>query len=155
MITIQYDTARITCTEANAAKYRAIVDSGKPRKWKMPSSTPVKRDYPVFTPGMSTAEYVRIFNRQFEGAQVRVQHDCPRYHMPAPMLDATQPEALEELDPDYVEQAPAPKRKAATAAQLRKALENIAAVEPMATANTHDLWLAIGEMRRIAEGALK
>lgn len=122
MLTIQYDTARITCTEANAAKYRAIVDSGKPRKWKI---TPVKRDYPVFTPGMSTAEYVRQFNRQFDGVQIKVQHDCPRYHMPAPMLDATQPEVLEELDPDYVEQAPAPKRKAATAAQLRKALEEL------------------------------
>lgn len=123
MITIHYDTARVTCTEANAAKYRAIVDSGKPRKWKMPSSTPVRREYPVFTPGMTTADYVKLFNRQFDGAQVKVQHDCPRYHMPAPMLDATQPEVLEELDPDYVEQAPAPKRKAATTAQLRKACE--------------------------------
>ena len=155
MITFTHATTRYTVTEANAAKVRAQLDSGKPRKWKMPSSTPVRRDYPIFTPGMSTADYVKLFNRQFEGAQVRVQHDCPRYHMPAPMLDATQPEVLEEIDPDYVAQTPAPKRKAATAAQLRKALENILAIQPAHTANAHDLWLAIGEARRIAEGALK
>lgn len=157
MLTIQYDTAKITCTEANAAKYRAIVDSGKFPKTKQKidrKHDALRRDYPDFRLGMSTAEYVSRYaslnNRLYLGTWAHTHADRA-----APMLDATQPEVLEELDPDYVEQAPAPKRKAATAAQLRKALENIAAVEPMATANTHDLWLAIGEMRRIAEGALK
>lgn len=121
MITLHHETTRITCTEANAAKYRAMIDSGKFPKIKSPQSTPVKRDYPAFVPGMSTAEYVRQFNGQFVGVQVKVQHDCPRYHMPAPMLDATQPEVLEEIDPDYIEPVTQPKRKAPTAAQYRKA----------------------------------
>lgn len=124
MITIKHNSTTYTVTEANAAKYRAMIDSGKLPKIKSPQSTPVKRDYPAFVPGMSTAEYVRQFNRQFDGVQVKVQHDCPRYHMPAPMLDATQPEVLEEIDPDYIEPVTQAKRKAPTAAQYRKACQD-------------------------------
>ena len=155
MITIQHGTTRYTVTEANAARYRAMIDSGKLPKIKSPQNTPIRRDYPAFVPGMSTSDYVHLFNRQFDGVQVRVQHDCPRYHMPAPMLDAQWPEVVEEIDPDYVAPPPATKTRKATPVQLRKALENIAAIEPMATANVHDLWLAIGEMRKIAAEALK
>jgi hypothetical protein len=155
MITIQHGTTRYTVTEAHAARYRAMIDSGKLPKIKSPQSTPIWRDYPAFVPGMSTSDYVHLFNRQFDGQQVRIQHDCPNYHKTAPMLDAQWPEVVETPDPDYVEPPPATKARKATPAQLRKALENIAAIEPMATANVHDLWLAIGEIRRIAEGALK
>lgn len=123
MITIKHNSTVYTVTEANAAKVRAILDSGKLPKIKSPQSTPIRRDYPVFMPGMSTADYVAAFNRQFDGQQVRVQHDCPRYHMPAPMLDPTQPEVVEEIDPDYVEPVRVEKRKAPTAAQYRKACQ--------------------------------
>ena len=153
MIQFTHSTTRYSVTEANAPRIRAALE--KPYRHKFIGLSPVKYAYPIFTPGMTTADYVKIFNSQFDGIRVTLDHDCPNYHAPAPMLDATQPEVVEEIDPDYVEQAPAPKRKAATAAQLRKALENIAAIKPMATANTHDLWLAIGEIHRIAEGALQ
>ena len=89
---LSYPATRYIVTEANAAKVRAILDSGKLPKIKSPSSTPVRRDYPAFMPGMSTSDYVHLFNRQFDGQQVKIQHDCPRYHMPAPMLDATEPD---------------------------------------------------------------
>ena len=124
MITIKHNSTTYTVTEANAAKVRAILDSGKFPKIKSPQSTPVRRDYPAFVPGMSTAEYVRQFNRQFEGAQVKVQHDCPRYHMPAPMIDATIPEVVEEIDPDWVQPVTQVKRKAPSAAQYRKACQD-------------------------------
>lgn len=123
MIQFTHATTRYSVTEANAPRIRAALE--KPYRHKFIGLTAPRYDYPVFTPGMSTADYVAAFNRQFDNVRVKVQHDCVRYHMPAPMLDATQPEVLEELDPDYVEQAPAPKRKAATAAQLRKALEEL------------------------------
>lgn len=153
MIEFTHATARFTVKPENAGRYRGLLE--KPKKHKFVGLSPVKYAYPIFTPGMTTADYVKLFNGQFDGTRVTLGHDCPNYHLPAPMLDATQPEVLEEANPDYVEQAPAPKRKTATTAQLRKALENIVAIKPMATANTHDLWLAIGEIHRIAEGTLK
>ena len=136
MIQFTHATTRYSVTEANAPRIRAALE--KPYRHKFIGLTAPRYEYPVFTPGMSTADYVAAFNRQFDNVRVKVQHDCVRYHMPAPMLDATQPEVLEELDPDYVEQAPAPKRKAATAAQLRAAaLELIQTLEGMAVHPSH------------------
>lgn len=158
MLTLQLKTTRLTVTEANAAKYRTIVDSGKLPRIKMPNSTPIRRGYPAFMPGMTTADYVAAFNRQFDGVQIRVQHDCPRYHMAAPMLDATQPEVLEELDPYYVEQPVAVKASKARrpgAPELRLALSCILDVEPDPEASVHDLWLALGEIRKIAKHMLE
>jgi hypothetical protein len=44
------------------------------------------------------------------------------------MYDATAPEVLEELDPDYVPPAYTPKAKAATAAQLKARIEALEGV---------------------------
>ena len=140
MITFTHATTRYTVTEANAAKVRAQLDSGKPPKFKRSTDAKhdsMRREYPVFTPGMSTADYVSRFaslnNRLYLSAWAHTHADRA-----APMLDATQPEVLEEIDPDYVEQAPAPKRKAATAAQLRAAaLELIQTLEGMAVHPSH------------------
>lgn len=152
MIQFTHETTRYTVKPETALKLRALLD--KPKKHKFIGLTPVKRDYPVFYQGMSTSDYVSLFNRQFDGVQHKITHECPRYHMPAPMLDGSIPECVEDVNPDYVEPVSTFKRKPATATQLRKALENIAAIEPATTANTHDLWLAIGEMQRIAKGVL-
>lgn len=156
MITITHGSIRYTVTQANAAKVRAIIDSGKFPKVKSPQSTPIRRDYPAFTPGMTTAHYVAAFNRQFDGVQIKVQHDCPRYHMPAPMLDATQPEVLEEIDPDYVEQPRQVKvvKRRPGVPELRLALSCILDVQPSPDAGVHDLWLALGEIRRLAQHML-
>jgi hypothetical protein len=102
MIEFTHATTRYTVQPENAQAYRAAL--GKPAKHKPValSSFNLKRSYPNFFPGMSTADYVRVFNAQFDGMQHPIKHDCPNYHAPAPMLDPTQPEVLEELDPDYV-----------------------------------------------------
>jgi len=123
MINIQYETARISCTEANAPIYRAIIDSGKPRKFKKSIDRKhdnLRRDYPTFVPGMTTGEYLKQYeelNSRLHLTPVEFTHA----NRAAPMLDPTVPEVSEDLDPDYVPvQA---KRKPATAAQLRKACQ--------------------------------
>lgn len=153
MIEFTHATAKFTVKPENASKYRDLLE--KPKKHKFVGLSPVKYAYPIFTPGMTTAEYVAAFNRQFDGIRVKLDHDCPNYHAPAPMLDATQPEVLEEANPDYVEQAPAPKRKTATAAQLRVArLEGllrraVAWVDEYHASETEPAWVdeARGELQ--------
>lgn len=97
MITFEHHGITVKCKPENAAAYRAAMD--KPPKARTVAE---KRGYPIFVAGMSTASYVSQFNGQFDGSQHKIKHDCPNYYNPAPMLDATTPEVLEELDPDYV-----------------------------------------------------
>jgi hypothetical protein len=102
MIEFTHATTRYTVKPENAQEYRGAL--GKPAKHKPValSSKNLARSYPKFFPGMSTADYVRVFNVQFDGMQHPIKHDCANYYETAPMLDPTQPEVLEELDPDYV-----------------------------------------------------
>lgn len=124
MIKLQHETTKYIVTETNAGKYRKIFDSGKFPKIKSPQKTPIRRDYPVFYAGMTTSEYVHLFNRQFDAIHVKLQHGCENYYKPAPMLDATFPEVVEDFDPDYMEPVRATKsKKTATTAQLRKACQ--------------------------------
>jgi hypothetical protein len=104
MITFEHHGITVKCKPENAMQYRAAMD--KPPKAKTVSE---KRGYPIFKQGMSTADYVSQFNRQFDGSQHKVAHDCPNYYNPAPILDASVPEVWEELDPDYVPTAKARK----------------------------------------------
>lgn len=122
MITIKHENTQYTVTEANAPKYRAIFDSGKWPKVKSPQNTPIKRDYPAFMPGMSTSDYVAMFNRMNDRVFLRdISHGCANYYKPAPMLDPTFPEVVQELDPDYIEPVKQAKIKAPSAAQYRRA----------------------------------
>ena len=157
MLTLTYDTTRITCTEANAPKYRAIIDSGKMPKIKKERGGSHLRDYPVFTAGMSTADYLSRYSELNE--RLLLSGSVFSFvNRAAPMLDPTIPEALEEADPDYIEPYKPAKHakpsKHATVASLRRSLELILAIDPMQTAGTHDLWLALSEVRRIAGAAL-
>lgn len=155
MITITHGTTRYTVTEANAQAYRAAIEKG-PGKHKPEALKPVRYDYPVFLPGMTTADYVQAFTRQFDSTRVRLTHECPNYYKPAPMLDATRPEVLEEIDPDFVQQpvhAKVAKRRPGTP-ELRLALSCILDVQPSPDAGVQDLWLAIGEIRRLAQHML-
>ena len=104
MITFEHHGITVKCKPENAMQYRAAMD--KPPKAKTVSE---KRGYPIFKQGMSTADYVSQFNRQFDGSQHKVAHDCPNYYNPAPMLDASVPEVWEEVDPDWVATAKAHK----------------------------------------------
>jgi hypothetical protein len=101
MITFEHHGIKVKCKPENAMQYRAAMD--KPPKAKTVSE---KRGYPIFVAGMSTSDYVSQFNRQFDGSQHKIKHDCPNYYKPAPMLDASVPEVLEELDPDWTPLAP-------------------------------------------------
>jgi hypothetical protein len=98
MITLDYKTTRITCTEANAPKYRALIDAGKPPKFKKATDRKhdsTRRDYPEFYAGMGTAEYISKYqslnNRLYLSAAQFTHADRA-----ASMLDYTQPEVLEE-----------------------------------------------------------
>jgi hypothetical protein len=104
MIEFTHHGIKVKCKPENAMQYRAAMD--KPPKIKTVSE---KRGYPIFVAGMSTSDYVSQFNRQFDGSQHKIKHDCPNYYNPAPMLDVTAPEVLEEIDPDYVPTAKARK----------------------------------------------
>lgn len=146
MIDFNFETARFHVTEANAPKYRAMLDSGKPRKFSRGSDASLKRFYPDFKPNMTTADYVTQFVRLNDAIKLaRLDHGCSNYHEPAPMLDPTYPEVTEEIDPDYVE--PIKSRKLTPANRLKMILD----VKPDANATAADLWLAIGEIRRIAK----
>lgn len=100
MITIQHQSTRYTVTPENAVRIRATLDKGSP-KHKFIGHTPAKYFYPVFTPGMTTSEYVRIF-RENNGHRVPLEHECANYYSPAAMLDPSTPAVIEETNPDYI-----------------------------------------------------
>jgi hypothetical protein len=102
MVDFTHTNTRFTVLPQNAQAYREALDKPTKHKFLALSSFNLKRSYPKFFPGMSTADYVRVFNVQFDGMQHPIKHDCANYYETAPMLDAAQPEVLEELDPDYV-----------------------------------------------------
>ena len=122
MIEFTHETTRYKVKPENAQRFRAAL--AKPKKYTCEAFKAVKRGYPVFVAGMSTADYVRQFNGQFEGAQHKVNHNCANFYKPAPMLDATQPEVWEEVDAGYIEPVKAKKLTAKQAmTQALKALE--------------------------------
>jgi hypothetical protein len=123
MIEFTHETTRYKVKPENAQRIRAAL--AKPKKYTCEAHKAVKRGYPVFVAGMSTSDYVRQFNGQFDGAQHKVNHDCPNFYKPAPMLDATQPEVWEEVDDSYVEPVKAKKLTAKQAiTQALEALKN-------------------------------
>jgi hypothetical protein len=120
MIEFTHETTRYKVKPENAQKIRALL--AKPKKHTCQAFKPVKRGYPVFVAGMSTADYVRQFNNQFENMYVKLAHDCPNYDRPAPMLDATQPEVWEDVDEHYIEDIK-PVKKLTTRAALVALIE--------------------------------
>jgi hypothetical protein len=128
MITIKHNSTTYTVTEANAPKIRAILDSGKLPRPKIKidrQHDATRRDYPAFYPGMTTAEYVALFQGLNSRSRLKLTtHEFTHADRAAPMLDATYPEVTQELDPDYVESVRTEKRKTPTVAQLRKACQD-------------------------------
>ena len=103
MIEFTHATTRYKCNPENAQAIRDALAKPKKHKPVALSSVNLKRSYPAFEQGMSTAEYVA----QFNGLNSRllhhgIEHGCPNYHKPAPMLDASIPECVEDENPDYV-----------------------------------------------------
>jgi hypothetical protein len=144
MIEFKIESTRYTVKPENAQAYRAALDKPTKHKFLALSSFNLKRSYPNFFPGMSTADYVRVFNVQFDGMQHPIKHDCPNYHAPAPMLDPTQPEVLEELDPDYI-YTPT-KAKKQTVASLKAAIAQ--ALEALKQGDTDTAQCVLNEAMR-------
>jgi hypothetical protein len=105
MITITHGKAALTVQPQNAEQTRellALIDKSKGRKGrKLPKDkghakhNSMARLYPVFTPGMATSEYVKLYalqNDRIHLAKVDYEHA----DRPAPMLDPSIPE-VEEL----------------------------------------------------------
>jgi hypothetical protein len=120
MINFIHHGITVKCKPENAMQYRAAMD--KPPKAK---ATNEKRDYPKWTPAMTTADYLQAYIRLNDRRRMlECGHTCANYHGTATLYDGAFPEVLEELDPDY-EYTPTIKPKAATAAQLRAALAGL------------------------------
>jgi hypothetical protein len=117
MITFTHDTTRFTVKPENAQEYRRLAAKPPALKRKIDRNhDATRRDYPKFYAGMTTADYVI----QYAGLNSRLLLKGEGFTFAdrvAPMLDATQPEVLEELDADYV-YAPT-KAKKATVASLK------------------------------------
>lgn len=125
MINFTHESTRYTVKPENAQAIRNTLAKPKKHKPEALSSVNLKRDYPIFEIGMSTADYVSLFN----GLNSRlmhhsIKHGCPNYHKPAPMLDASIPECVEDENPDYVPEflSASVKPKKATAATLRASI---------------------------------
>jgi hypothetical protein len=118
MITFEHHGITVKCKPENAMKYRVAMD--KPPKAKAVSE---KRDYPKWSPAMTTADYLHAYIKLNDRRRMlECGHTCTNYHDTPAMYDGAAPEVLEELDADYV---PTIKPKAATAAQLRAALAGL------------------------------
>ena len=127
MIEFTYTTTRYTVKPENAQEYRRL--AAKPPKIKCKvdaKNDSMKRGYPEFYAGMTTADYVS----QYASLNSRLLLKGEGFTFAdraAPMLDATQPEVLEELDPDY-EYTPTMAKKQTVAslkAAIVQALESI------------------------------
>jgi len=124
MIEFTHETTRYKVKPENAQAIRNL--AAKPPKIKIKvdaKHNSMKRDYPEFYDGMTTEDYLS----QYASLNNRLLLSPWKYNFDlraAPMLDATQPEVLEEVDADYIEPVKAKKLTAKQAmAQALKALE--------------------------------
>jgi hypothetical protein len=98
MITFEHHGITVKCKPENAAAYRAAMD--KPPKAKAVNE---KRDYPKWSPAMTTADYLQAYIRLNDRRRMlECGHTCANYDQAPTMYDGSTPEVLEELDADYV-----------------------------------------------------
>jgi hypothetical protein len=119
MIEFTHKTTQYRLKPENAQAYRAALDKPKKHKPEALSSVNLRRDYPIFEPGMKTADYLALYGA-LNSRLFLTTLEYAHADRAAPMLDPTQPEVLEELDPDYTPTTTATKRQ--TAADLRKVI---------------------------------
>ena len=109
MITFEHHGITVKCKPERAMQYRAAMD--KPPKIKVKvdrQHDSMRRDFPAFHAGMETADYLSRYaslNNRLLLSAWKFDH----VDRLAPTLDATTPEVLEELDPDWVPTAKARK----------------------------------------------
>ena len=118
-IEFTHATTRYTVKPENAQEYRKLAAKPPAIKRKVDAKhNSMRRDYPEFYAGMTTADYVS----QYASLNSRLLLKGEGFTFAdraAPMLDAAQPEVLEELDPDYSPPAWTPAPKKATVASLK------------------------------------
>ena len=126
MITFTHATTRYTVKPENAQEYRKRAAKPPAIKRKVdPKNDSMKRTYPEFYAGMTTADYVSRY-ASLNSRLLLKGEGFTFDDRVAPMLDATQPEVLEELDADYV-YTPT-KAKKVTVASLKTAIEQALAM---------------------------
>jgi hypothetical protein len=105
MITFEHHGITVKCKPENAVEYRRLMD--KPPK---PRPVAEKRDYPKWTPTMTTSDYLHAYIRLNDRRRmIECGHTCANYDDTPTMYDGSMPEVLEELDADYVPVAKARK----------------------------------------------
>jgi hypothetical protein len=119
MIEFTHKTTQYRVKPENAQAYRAALDKPKKHKPEALSSVNLRRDYPVFEPGMKTADYLALYGA-LNSRLLLTTLEYAHADRAAAMLDPTQPEVLEEPNPDYTPTPTATKRQ--TAADLRKVI---------------------------------
>jgi hypothetical protein len=117
MIEFTHKTTQYRVKPENAHAYRAALDKPKKHKIEALSSVNLRRDYPIFEPGMKTADYLALYGA-LNSRLLLTTLEYAHADRAAAMLDPTRPEVLEELDPDYTPTA----TKRQTAADLRKVI---------------------------------
>jgi hypothetical protein len=106
MITLTHNRATFTVKPEHAEPTRellALIDKSKGRKGRKlpkdkgnPKHDSSKRYFPAFEPGMSTADYVARY-AALNGHLHLAKMDYEHADRPAPELDPTVPEVVEEL----------------------------------------------------------
>ncbi len=144
MIEFTHATTRYTVKPENAQEYRKQAANPPKIKRKVDAKNDsMKRGYPEFYAGMTTADYVG----QYASLNSRLLLKGEGFTFAdraAPMLDATQPEVLEELDPDY-EYTPT-KAKKQTVASLKAAI--VQALEALKQGDTDTAQCVLAEAMR-------
>ena len=125
MIEFTHATTRYTVKPENAQEYRRLAAKPPKQKNKVTSfdakNDSMKRGYPAFEPGMTTTDYVSQYAGLNSGLLLKGE-GFTFADRAAPMLDAAQPEVLEELDPDYSPPAWTPSPKKVTVVSLKAAI---------------------------------
>jgi hypothetical protein len=110
MIEFTHKTTQYRVKPENAQAYRAALDKPKKHKIEALSSVNLRRDYPVFEPGMKTADYLALYGA-LNSRLLLTTLEYAHADRAAPMLDPTQPEVLEEPNLDYTPPQPKPKKR--------------------------------------------
>jgi hypothetical protein len=144
MIEFTHATTRYTVKPENAQEYRRLAAKPPAIKRKVDRNhDATRRDYPQFYAGMTTADYLT----QYASLNARLLLKGEGFTFAdrvAPMLDAAQPEVLEELDPDYV-YTPT-KAKKQTVASLKAAI--VQALESLKQGDTDTAQCILNEAIR-------
>ena len=144
MIEFTHATTRYTVKPENAQEYRRLAANPPKIKRKVDRNhDATRRDYPIFEAGMKTADYISLYTAL--NSRLLLKGEGFTFaDRPAPMLDPSIPEVLEELDPDYI-YTPT-KAKKQTVASLKAAI--VQALEALKQGDTDTAQCVLAEAMR-------